>query len=97
MSQGSPRVRRDGAALQLSGTLDRNAATTLWSQASAAVGGARVRDVTAVDAVDSAGLAMLVALAARMDDVRIEGAPRGMADLLAAYRLQPTLAFDDGR
>lgn len=97
MSQASPRVRRDGAALHLSGTLDRDAATTVWSQASAAVGGARVMDVTAVDAVDSAGLAMLVALAARMDDVRIEGAPRGMADLLAAYRLRPTLEFDDGR
>ena len=66
-------------------------------EASAAVDGARVLDVTAVDAVDSAGLAMLVALAARMDDVHVEGAPRGMAELLAAYRLTPTLAFDDGR
>ena len=28
--------------------------------------------------------------------VRVEGAPRGMADLLAAYRLTPTLTFDDG-
>ena len=90
-------MRRDGAALRLSGTLDRNAATSLWPQASAAVGDANVLDVTAVDVVDSAGLAMLVALAARMDDVRIEGAPRGMDDLLAAYRLTPTLAFDDGR
>ena len=90
-------MRRDGAALHLSGMLDRDAATALWAQAIAAIGGARVLDVSAVDAVDSAGLAMLVALAARMDDVRIEGAPRGMADLLAAYRLSPTLAFDDGR
>ena len=97
MSQASPRVRRDGARLHLSGTLDRVAATTVWPQASAAVDGARVLDVTAVDAVDSAGLAMLVALAARMDDVRVEGAPRGMADLLAAYRLTPTLTFDDGQ
>jgi len=97
VSEAASRVRRDGAALHLSGTLDRDAATTSWPQASAAVAGARVLDVTAVEAVDSAGLAMLVALAARMDDVRIEGAPRGMADLLAAYRLQPTLAFDDGR
>ena len=96
MTEAAPRVRRDGAALHLSGTLDRNAATTLWSQASVAVEGARVLDVTAVEAVDSAGLAMLVALALRMDDVRVEGAPRGMADLLAAYRLTPTLTFDDG-
>ncbi len=97
MTEAASRVRRDGAALHLSGMLDRDAATALWAQAIAAIGGARVLDVSAVDAVDSAGLAMLVALAVRMDDVRIEGAPRGMADLLAAYRLSPTLAFDDGR
>ena len=97
MTEAAPRVRRDGAQLHLSGTLDRNAATALWPQAIAAVDGARVLDVSAVDAVDSAGLAMLVALATRMDGVRVEGAPRGMADLLAAYRLRPTLAFDDGR
>ena len=97
MTEAASRVRRDGAALHLSGTLDREAATTAWPQASAAVAGANVLDVTAVDAVDSAGLAMLVALAVRMDDVRIEGAPRGMADLLAAYRLTPTLAFDENR
>jgi phospholipid transport system transporter-binding protein len=97
VTETAPRVRRDGAALHLSGTLDRGAATALWPQASAATEGARVLDVSAVGAVDSAGLAMLVALAARMDDVRIDGAPRGMADLLAAYRLSPILAFDDGR
>ena len=97
MTEAAARVQRDGDRLSLSGVLDRGAATALWPQASAAVGGARVLDVTAVDAVDSAGLAMLVALAARMDDVRIDGAPRGMADLLAAYRLSPILAFDGGR
>lgn len=97
MTEPAPRVHRDGAALHLSGTLDRNAATVLWPQASAAVDGARVLDVTAVDVVDSAGLAMLVALSARMDDVHVEGAPRGMSELLAAYRLRPTLGFDDGR
>ena len=96
MNEAEPRVRRDGAELHLSGTLDRSAATALWPQAIAVVDGARVLDVTAVDAVDSAGLAMLVALAARMDDACVEGAPRGMADLLAAYRLRPTLEFDDG-
>jgi len=97
VTEAAPRLRRDGAALHLSGTLDRNAATALWPQASAASVGVRVLDVTAVDAVDSAGLAMLVALAARMDDVHVDGAPRGMNELLAAYRLSPTLAFDDGR
>ena len=56
-----------------------------------------VLDVSAVSAIDSAGLAMLVALAERMQDARIEGVPSGMSDLLAAYRLRPTLAVDDGR
>jgi phospholipid transport system transporter-binding protein len=97
VTEAAPRAHRDGARLQLSGTLDRVGATTLWAQANAAADGARVLDVTAVDAVDSAGLAMLVALAARMDDVHVEGGPRGMKELLAAYRLGPTLAFDDGR
>ena len=97
MTDAASRVHRDGERLCLSGTLDRIAATTLWAQVQAAADGARRLDLTAVDVMDSAGLAMLVALAARMDDVHIEGAPRGMADLLAAYRLRPTLGFDDGR
>ena len=97
MTGAASRVRRDGEQLILSGTLDRNAATTLWPQASAAADGARVLDVRAVDVIDSAGLALLVALAERMQDARIEGVPSGMSDLLAAYRLRPTLAFDDGR
>ena len=91
------RVQRDGECVALSGTLDRYAATASWSQALAAADGARVLDLSAVEAMDSAGLAMLVALAERMQDARIEGAPPGMSDLLAAYRLRPTLAFDDGR
>lgn len=49
-----------------------------------------------VDALDSAGLALLVALAERMRSPSVEGAPQGLADLLAAYRLTPALAFDGG-
>ena len=54
MIEAAPRVRREGARLHLSGTLDRIAATTAWPQAMAAVAGARVLDVTAVAALDSA-------------------------------------------
>ncbi len=97
MTAAAARVQRDGERLLLSGALDRDAATASWSQALAAADGARVLDLSAVEAMDSAGLAMLVALAERMQDARIEGAPPGMSDLLAAYRLRPTLAFDDGR
>ena len=97
MIEAASRVHRDGERLVLSGALDRDAATLSWSRAVAAADGARILDVSAVTAVDSAGLAMLVALAERMQDARIEGAPAGMSDLQAAYRLRPTLAFDDGR
>ena len=42
MIEAAPRVRREGARLHLSGTLDRIAATTAWPQAMAALAGARV-------------------------------------------------------
>lgn len=89
-------LQREGERLRLTGTLDRAAATALWPQASATLAGAQVLDVAAVSAMDSAGLAMLVALAERLDGARVEGAPHGMAELLAAYRLTPALAFDAG-
>lgn len=95
MSNTAPSLRRDGERVVFTGTLDRGAATQLWPQAIASTVGAKVLDVGNVASVDSAGVAMLVALAAHMDDVRVEGAPRGMADLLAAYRLQPTFGFDE--
>lgn len=89
------RLHRDASSLRLEGRLDRAAATALWPQAvAAAANGVQALDLTAVDAVDSAGLALLLALAQRMDGVQVLGAPQGFADLLAAYRLSPRLAFD---
>ena len=97
MAAATPSVQRNGDTLAFAGALSREAVPVLWPQALRALEGTRRFDLSQVDAVDSAGLAMLVALAARMDDVHVEGAPRGMTELLAAYRLTPTLAFDDGR
>lgn len=96
MTTAAASLVRDGDRLRLSGTLDRAAATALWPQAAATLDGAQLLDVAAVAAVDSAGLAMLVAMAGRMQDARVEGAPQGLAELLAAYRLTPALAFDAG-
>ena len=96
MTATAASLQREGDRLRLSGALDRAAATALWPQATAALAGARVLDVAAVDAVDSAGLALLVALAERMRGACIEGRPNGLAELLAAYRLTPALAFDGG-
>lgn len=96
MTAPAASLQRDGERLRFAGTLDRAAATALWPQASAALAGARVLDVASLAAVDSAGLALLVALAERMDGARVAGAPQDLADLLAAYRLTPALAFDAG-
>ena len=50
-------------------------------------------DLTAVSRVDSAGVALLAELAERCGGVNIDGAPAGLAELRAAYRLTPALAF----
>ena len=97
MSNAASSVRRDGERVVFTGALDRGAVTQLWAQATTAATGAQVLDVSSVASVDSAGVAMLVALAARMDAVRVEGAPTGMTDLLAAYRLQPTFGFEENQ
>lgn len=90
-------VRRDGDALVFAGALDRAAAAALWPQASAQLSGAHRVVLTNVTAVDSAGLALLAELAARLrangTAPRFEGQPAGLADLQAAYRLTPELDF----
>ena len=94
MPSNSPAVRRDGDALVFAGALLREDVAALWRPASAAVDGLRRLDVTAVARIDSAGLALLAELAARAGgDVTVDGAPAGLAELRAAYRLSPTLGF----
>ena len=90
-------IRRDGDALVFTGALDRAAAAVLWAQASAQLAGAQRFVLTNVTTVDSAGLALLADLAARVRATgiapRFEGQPAGLADLQAAYRLTPELDF----
>ncbi len=90
-------VRRDGDALRFGGALDRAAAAALWPPASKALAGAQRIVLTEVTTVDSAGLALLAELAARLRAAGaaplIEGEPTGLADLRAAYRLSPGLDF----
>lgn len=90
------RVRRDGQALRLEGRLDRAGATALWPQAQAQLDGARTLDLSGVEGLDSAGLALLAEAAARMragGAVQVLGAPAGLAELCAAYRLDPQLNY----
>lgn len=90
-------VSRDGSALVFTGALDRAAATVLWRQASAALPGAQRFVLTKVTTVDSAGLALLAELAARLRatgvSLQIDGEPAGLADLRTAYRLTPALDY----
>jgi phospholipid transport system transporter-binding protein len=91
-------LRREGEALVLTGALDRTAVTALWLQASAALAGVRTLDLRAVERVDSAGVALLAELAARLraageGQPQVLGAPAGLAELTAAYRLTPSLDF----
>ena len=84
-------VRRDGDTLAFDGVLERAVVASLWSQLRTAK--ARRLDLGAVKSVDSAGLALLAELCARLGIVEIVGSPPGLADLRRAYRLDSTLAF----
>lgn len=90
-------VRRDGDALAFAGALLREDVAALWPRAAAALDGTRRFDLDAVSRIDSAGLAMLAALAARAGGgIDIAGRPAGLEELRAAYRLDPALAFGGG-
>ena len=86
-------VRQDGDTLAFGGALERAAIATLWPQLRSAGSGIRRLDLSAVTSVDSAGLALLAELCARTSINEIAGAPAGLAELRAAYRLDPHLAF----
>lgn len=97
MASNAASARRDGTALVFSGVLDRAAATTLWPSLTS-LDGVLQLDLTAVTRVDSAGVALLAELAARLRDCggapTIVGSPAGFNELCAAYRLAPTLDFN---
>lgn len=94
MPTSSAAVRRDGDALVFTGALLRDDVAALWRGATATLAGVRRFDLQAVARIDSAGLALLAELAARAgDDVVVDGTPAGLAELRAAYRLDPALGF----
>ncbi|MFC3716219.1 STAS domain-containing protein [Luteimonas soli] len=94
MPRSSSSVRRDGDALVFAGALLREDVAALWRPASNALDGVRRLDVSAVERIDSAGLALLAELAARAGgEVAVDGTPEGLAELRGAYRLSPALGF----
>ena len=88
-------TRRDDA-LVFDGVLTRPVVASAWGQVQALLSGADRLDLTAVSRIDSAGLAMLVALARQVGITTVIGAPTGYAELRAAYRLDDALGFAAG-
>jgi len=96
MASAEPSLQRDGACLRLGGRLDRAAATALWARAQSSLDGVDTLDLAQVSALDSAGLALLAELSARIAATsgrrpRLAGNPPGLEELRAAYRLDPGL------
>ena len=90
-------MQREGDALVFSGALDRAACTRLWTNATQVLAGTQRLVLSQVTAVDSAGLALLAELAARLraagTQPQWQGEPAGLSELRAAYRLTPGLGF----
>lgn len=86
-------VQREGDALVFQGRLGREAVPALWRAIGPEGGIARV-GLQGVESIDSAGIALLAELAARgAGGLVVEGAPAGLAELRAAYRLDDRLRF----
>ncbi|MET0654844.1 MAG: STAS domain-containing protein [Pseudoxanthomonas sp.] len=96
-SNGAATVGRDGDALVFAGALDLAAASVLWPSASKQLAGVQRIVLTKVTSVDSAGLALLAELAARLRAAgatpQLEGEPSGLSELRTAYRLTTGLDF----
>lgn len=89
--------RIEGGTLHLAGVLDRAAVVALWPQLARSLGPLRQLDLHAVERIDSAGLALLGEIAARLranGGGAIDGTPAGLDELRTAYRLSPDLDFN---
>ena len=101
MAVATATVIRDADTLVFRGALARAAVAALWRQVQPLRIGIGRLDLTAVSVVDSAGLALLAELAHENragdsvagDGIVVVGAPAGLAELRAAYRLDERLAF----
>ncbi|PJK09157.1 anti-sigma B factor antagonist [Lysobacteraceae bacterium NML95-0200] len=73
------------------GALTHPTAAAAWQQASALLEGIEQLDIGAASAIDSAGMALLAALSARLPNAEIIGQPAGFTELRDAYRLDAQL------
>ncbi len=87
-------VRRDGDVLVFTGTLSRDVVSSLWRELPVNMSGVRRLDLSAVERLDSSGLALLSTLFMRAENgLTFVGHPIGLDALRAAYRLDDTLGF----
>ena len=91
MAAAPATVTREAEMLVFGGALERAAVAALWRQVQPLRAGIVRLDLAAVSLVDSAGLALLAELAGA--GIAVVGAPAGLAELRAAYRLDDRLAF----
>ncbi|RMH90906.1 STAS domain-containing protein [Lysobacter pythonis] len=82
---------RHGDALVFGGALTRPVVASAWREALTLLPGAARLDITALAAIDSAGLALLSALSTRAGGLAIDGLPPGFTELRDAYRLDSRL------
>ena len=93
-------IHQTSDMIALTGELVVSTVAQLWPRLNAALAHAHTIDLDGVSRLDSAGLAMLVALisTARSSygkSIALCGSPTGLDGLLAAYRLPPTLQLHD--
>lgn len=86
-------IVHDGETLRFRGPLLRHAVAGLWKRLPADAGAIRHLDLSAVESIDSAGLALISLLATRAGGVSVEGRPEGFTELRGAYRLGHDLTF----
>jgi len=84
---------RDGDTLRFRGALLRATVSRVRAGLGADLQGVRRFDLSAVDAIDSAGLALLSLLATGCGGVEVIGDPPSFAELRGAYRLGADLTF----
>ncbi len=97
MASNPATVVRQDDALVFTGALDRAATPGLWAAVAGIGGGVQRIVLEQVTVVDSAGLALLAELLARLRaggaSPRLQGRPVGLDELCAAYRLAPDLDY----
>ncbi|MBW7981629.1 lipid asymmetry maintenance protein MlaB [Enterobacillus tribolii] len=95
MSNGALSWQKEGQTLKLSGALDRDSLLALWDTRQSALQGVSLLDVSALQRVDSAGLAMLVHLQNEGRPLALSGITDRLRTLIALYNLSDIIVTDE--